>query len=68
MQVDAPSAKMIAEAENDQVTLDLTEEEALTLLIMCMLSPVKLDPVAEGALWKLTEFCRSGRAQSTKNC
>lgn len=37
--------------------LELTEEEAVALLGMCLTSPQQLDAVSEKALRKLAEFC-----------
>jgi hypothetical protein len=37
--------------------LELTEEEAFSLLGMCLTSPQALDAVSEKALRKLAEFC-----------
>jgi hypothetical protein len=47
-----------------QITLTLTEEEALALLSVTMLSAAKLDPNAESALNKLAEYCRNHLAIS----
>lgn len=60
-QLDSESegGKMVVKEETSRPTLTLTEEEALALLIMCMLSPAKLDGVAEEALRKLAGFCRA---------
>ncbi len=38
--------------------LNLTEEEALALLGLCMTSPDKLDATAEEAMHKLAAFCK----------
>jgi hypothetical protein len=37
--------------------LELTEEEAIALLGLCMTSPTALDAISEKALRKLAEFC-----------
>jgi hypothetical protein len=37
--------------------LKLTEEEAFSLLGLCLTSPQKLDGISEAALRKLAEFC-----------
>jgi endonuclease III len=37
--------------------LQLTEEEAFTLLVMCLMSPYGIDKTAESALRKLAEYC-----------
>lgn len=37
--------------------LDLTEEEALALLTMCLTSPQGFDKTSEKALKKLAEYC-----------
>lgn len=39
--------------------LELTEEEAFTLLGLCLTSPQVLDAVSERALKKLARFCIS---------
>ena len=39
--------------------LKLTEEEAFSLLGMCLTSPQGLDAVSERALRKLAEYCTS---------
>lgn len=39
--------------------LELTEEEALTLLSLCMLSEANFDAESEKAIRKLADFCRS---------
>lgn len=46
--------------------LKLTEEEAFSLLGMCLTSPQSLDSVSERALRKLAEYCTS-RSNSTNN-
>lgn len=40
--------------------LSLTEEEAYSLLSLCLTSPNGLDAVSERALRKLAEYCTSG--------
>ena len=45
--------------------LKLTEEEAFTLLGLCMTSPQKLDATSERALRKLAEYCTK-RSNSTE--
>ncbi|MBX3118826.1 MAG: hypothetical protein KF784_07150 [Fimbriimonadaceae bacterium] len=40
-----------------QAGLDLTEEEALALLTMCLTSPNGFDKTSEAALKKLAEYC-----------
>jgi endonuclease III len=50
---------MVVQEETSRPTLTLTEEEALALLIMCMLSPAKMDETAERALEKLAGFCKA---------
>ncbi len=42
-----------------QAGLDLTEEEALALLTMCLTSPHGFDKTSEKALKKLAEYCVS---------
>ena len=37
--------------------LQLTEDEAFTLLVMCLMSPYGIDKTAESALRKLAEYC-----------
>lgn len=37
--------------------LKLTEEEAFSLLGLCMTSPQRLDAISERALRKLAEYC-----------
>ncbi len=46
--------------------LKLTEEEAFSLLGMCLTSPQSLDSVSEKALRKLAEYCTS-RSNSSNN-
>ncbi len=41
----------------DPAGLKLTEEEAFSLLGLCLTSPTKLDVTAEMALKKLAEYC-----------
>lgn len=44
---------------NDPKTLHLTEEEALALLDLCVMSPMDSDPINERALLKLIDLVRS---------
>jgi len=44
--------------------LRLTEEEAYSLLGLCLTSPQGLDATSERALRKLAEFCSRGQLQS----
>lgn len=37
--------------------LQLTEEEAMSLLLMCLMSPHAIDRTTESALRKLAEYC-----------
>lgn len=46
--------------------IELTEEEAFSLLALCMTSPQRLDATSEKALRKLAEFCKS-RAPGSSN-
>ena len=39
--------------------LKLTEEEAFSLLGLCLTSPQRLDAISERALRKLAEYCSS---------
>ncbi len=39
--------------------LELTEDEALALLSLCLTSPDKLDVTSESALKKLANYCKS---------
>ena len=43
--------------ESMQAGLQLTEEEAYSLLVMCLMSPHGIDPTTESALRKLAEYC-----------
>lgn len=45
----------------EEATVRLTAEEAYALLLMCMMSPMKLDPVAEAAMRKVADACRQLR-------
>lgn len=45
--------------------LKLTEEEAFSLLGMCLTSPQSLDAISERALRKLAEYCTT-RSNSTE--
>lgn len=42
---------------SDPAGLELTEEEAVALLGLCLTSPQRMDAVSEKALRKLAEFC-----------
>lgn len=44
--------------------LSLTEEEAYSLLGLCLTSPQGLDATSERALRKLAEFCSRGQLHS----
>lgn len=43
----------------DRIGLELTEDEALALLSLCMMSPEKLDATSEKALRKLADYCKA---------
>ena len=43
----------------DQDRLELTEDEAYSLLSLCMMSDLSLDGQSEKVLKKLAEFCKS---------
>jgi len=43
----------------DQDRLELTEDEAYSLLSLCMMSDLPLDGQSEKAIKKLAEFCKS---------
>lgn len=43
--------------ETTQAGLQLTEEEAYSLLVMCLMSPHGIDKTTESALRKLAEYC-----------
>lgn len=43
--------------ESNQAGLSLTEEEAYSLLVMCLMSPHGIDATTESALRKLAEYC-----------
>lgn len=45
--------------------LQLTEEEALALLSLCMMSEEQLDVTSEKALKKLAAFCRNGKSRKS---
>lgn len=47
-----------AATHEEEATVRLTTEEAYALLLMCMMSPIKLDPVAEAAMRKVADACR----------
>ena len=51
---------------SDAEGLRLTEEEAFSLLGLCLTSPNGLDKVSERALRKLAEYCTS-RTHNTDN-
>ncbi|GIV03524.1 MAG: hypothetical protein D6724_05485 [Armatimonadetes bacterium] len=51
--------------QSESATIELTPEEAYALLLMCMMSPMKLDPVAEAALRKIADACRQLHAEPT---
>lgn len=44
--------------QEEETTVNLTSEEMYALLLMCMMSPMKLDPVAESAMRKVADACR----------
>lgn len=44
--------------------LQLTEEEALALLSLCLMSEEQLDATSEKAIRKLADFCRTHRSGS----
>ena len=46
--------------------LRLTEEEAYSLLSLCLTSPNRLDAISERALQKLAEYC-SNQSNLNKN-
>ncbi len=43
--------------EGEPAGLKLTEEEAYSLLVMCLMSPHGIDKTTESALRKLAEYC-----------
>jgi len=47
-----------AATHEEEATVLLTTEEAYALLLMCMMSPMQLDPVAEAAIRKVADACR----------
>lgn len=47
--------------------LRLTEEEAFSLLGMCLTSPQGLDAISERALRKLAEYCTSTSRSNSNN-
>lgn len=59
--------KLPLEASTTMVTkpkgLELTEEEAFSLLNMALTSPQSVDEVAEAAMRKLSEYCISACKQ-----
>lgn len=50
--------------EEEEATVLLTNEEAYALLLMCMMSPMKIDPVAERAMRKVADAWRSLKPES----
>ncbi len=44
--------------------LQLTEEEAMSLLLMCLMSPHAIDRTSESALRKLAEYCANKSTRS----
>lgn len=51
--------------------LELTAEEAYSLLVLCLTSPQKLDSTSEQAVRKLASFCKARIETSThisSNC
>jgi hypothetical protein len=51
----------------ESATIELTPEEAYALLLMCMMSPMKLDPTAEAALRKIADACRKLDSEPTRD-
>jgi len=47
-----------AATHEEEAVVLLTREEAYVLLLMCMMSPMHLDPVAEAAMRKVADACR----------
>lgn len=47
--------------------LQLTEEEALALLSLCVMSEEQLDATSEKALNKLAAFCRKGKSNKSNH-
>lgn len=47
--------------------LRLTEEEAYSLLSLCLTSPNLLDATSERALRKLAEYCTSGNSSASNH-
>ena len=47
--------------------LQLTEEEALALLSLCVMSEEALDAVSEQAIRKLADFCRQDRSNHSNH-
>ncbi len=45
--------------EFSSTRLELTEEEAFSLLELCMTSATKLDETSEKAMRKLADFCKN---------
>lgn len=52
--------------ENTRTGLSLTEEEAYALLLMCMMSPAKIEGITETALRKLANYCKHGKTKKRK--
>ena len=49
--------------------LRLTEEEAYSILSLCLTSPTKLDATSEQALKKLAEYClQSAKIEASHSC
>ncbi len=46
-------------------SLQLTEEEALALLSLCLMSEEQLDATSEKALKKLAAFCGKGKSRKS---
>lgn len=47
--------------------LELTEDEAYTLLSLCMTSELPLDAQSERALRKLADFCKSHKNKNSNH-
>lgn len=47
--------------------LQLTEEEAMALLSLCMMSEEQLDATSEQALKKLAAYCRKGKSHKSNH-
>ena len=52
---------MVSVDYQPRATLNLTEDEAFSILAMCMLTNMKLDMESERALRKLADFCKSSQ-------